>query len=259
MSYTVGDLFFSDWKQLSTKAAAEVYMLKNKIDATSPDKEEYGYLLIGLMRHLIKNSKLVDKINEAQVVDCFNELKETFLSKPFYHFPDLKGWQKPDEKMARCSFNQFIFADNEFSTYLALAQKDIDKAQIYLKRLAVTLYKKKPFYKRKAAEPWDKELVADQAERLKAKPHELLLIFFTFSHVREFVVKRCKQLLPATPPSAATDEPNVIVPTGSMWHEIMHAAARTLVFGTFAELGHANMYDVLDHLEKIARDKNAKS
>ncbi len=253
MSYTVGDLFYTDWKHLRTKAAAEVYMLKNKIDATSPDKEEYGYVLIGLMRNLIKNSALVDKLTEAQVVDCFNELKGTFLSKPFYHFPVLKGWHQPDEKMARCSFNQFIYADNEFSTYLALAQKDIEKAQIHLKRLAVTLYKKK------AAELWDKELVAERAERLKAKPHELLLIFFTFSHVRDFVVKRCKQLLPAPPPSAATDEPNVIVPTGSMWHEIMHAAARTLVFGTFAELGHANMYDVLDHLEKIARDKNAKS
>jgi len=250
-SYTVGDLFYTDWKQLRTKAAAEVYMLKTKIDATPADIEEYGYLLIGLMRHLIKNSRLVDQINEAQVVDCFNQLSETFLQQPFYHFPDVSGWHRPEEKMARCSFNQFIYADNEFTTYLTLAQKDPQKAENHLKRLAVTLYK------RKAIEQWDKECVDERVLKLKAKPHDFLLIFFTYAHCREFVVKRCKQLLP-TPPANPDAEPSSVVPSGSMWHDIMHAAARTLVFGTFAELGNANMYDVLDHLEKIAREKNAK-
>jgi hypothetical protein len=44
-----------------------------------------------------------------------------------------------------------------------------------------------------------------------------------------------------------------------MWHNIKHQAARTLVFGDFITLGQSNMYDVLDHLELIAKEKaNAK-
>jgi len=115
-----------------------------------------------------------------------------------------------------------------------------------LARLAATLYMPR----------FDKEQVAVDALRFAKLPlYKLQLVFFTYGHVREFVIKRCKHLLPSSP-AGEGEEQSKVVPTGPMWHNIKHQAARTLVFGDFVTLGRSNMYDVLDHLELIAKEKN---
>lgn len=234
--YSVSDLFYTDWKHLKPKVHEEVYALREVIKQYQPDQIEYGITLIRTLRLLRKRPLLVDKINEAQAVDIYNDLQ--FLNKPWFYFAELASdLRTPDEKMARCSFDQFIYADNEFSQYI------LTRDEKYLARLAATLYLKQ------SDEYFDPEVVAPRAESFAANNLPLLLVFFTFGHVRNFVVDRCKHLLPK-------GDGEMSGPSGPMWYEIKHQAAKTLVFGTFETLGRANMYSVLDHLNLLARDNH---
>lgn len=237
--YQVGDLFHTEWKHLATDVHAEVYTMQQQIKSISMDDVEYGILLIKILRALRKNIRLVDKINEARAVDIYNDL--AFLNQPWYFFPALSGagLLRPLDYLSKHSFDQFIYADNEFTAYL------VTNDAKYLNRLVATLYTD--------AATFDKEEVQLRADRLKLKAYELMLVFFTYAHVREFVVKRCKHLLPRTAGADSTPQAS-----GPLWHQIKHQAAATLVFGSFNELGKSNMYDVLDHLEVLATNNKPK-
>lgn len=253
-TYTVADLFFTRWEDLTPRVHSEVYALYNSLpEATDP---QYGFVLIQILRHLRKNKSLVNKINVEQAVDIFNDL--SFLKDPWYYFPHLANKAlalvKPDDQMARCSFDQFIYADNEFSSYL------VRQDQKYLHRMVVTLY---PLL---GDEYFDKETVEERAAAIagKLKPWQLNQVLFTFAQVRAHVMERCKTLLPKAPVLRQAQEPEPVgehvEPTGPMWYRIKHQAARTAVFGTFDQTGRANMYSVLDHLEILCQEKaNAKS
>lgn len=234
--YLVSDLFYTGWDQLGDKTKAQVFAMHQQLLQLHPETIEYGVALIAVMRQLRKAPLLVDKVTVEQLVDIYNEVKEQFLIKPWYDFPHLRGWTSPASKMATCSFDQFIYADNEFTMYM------ITEDTRHLKRLVATLYL------RPGDVSFDKEKV-EAREKVMIQQHPLELVFYTFLHVREFVVKRCKNLLP----KSAGEDNQKQTPSGPMWHEIKHAAARTLVFGSFDELGKANMYDVLDHLELLAK------
>ena len=252
--YTVKDLFFTHWKELSGKVHSEVYGLYNSLDGTNQETPEYGLTLIQILRRLRKNKTLVNKINVEQAVDIFNDLH--FLKDPWYYFPHLQNKAlalvTPDEKMARCSFDQFIYADNEFSSYL------VNHNAKHIYRLIATLY---PLL---GDQYFDPETVEERAAAIdgKVKPWLCSQVFFTFGQIRTHVMQRCKTLLPPSPkplpdqpvaePAEAAEPP---VATGPMWYRIKHQAARTLVFGTFEETGRANMYSVLDHLEILCQEK----
>lgn len=249
-SYTVPDLFFTQWEELTARVHSEVYALYNSLP--DPADPQYGFLLIQILRKLRKNKSLVNKINVEQAVDIFNDL--AFLKQPWYYFPQLKNkrlaMMTPDEKMARSSFDQFIYADNEFSSYLAQQDPNL------LNRLVVTLY---PLL---GDEYFDPETVEERAAAISGmlEPWQLNQVFFTFAQIREHVMKRCKTLLPPPPKPHPDDLPTGTVNTGPMWYRIKHQAARTLVFGTFQETGRANMYSVLDHLEILCKEQaDAKS
>jgi hypothetical protein len=261
--YQVNDLFFTDWKQLSPKSHLEVYVLQQKIKTDGiTETKRYGYQVIALLQRLRKNFKLINKINEEQAVDIYNDLK--FLDESWYYFRSLERYRfkkngliTPDEKLARHSFDRFIFADHEFTSYLYAVNAGIDEAQCrnYLVRLAITLYplRKDSFF--------DPETVDERTEGLgkMIKDWELQLVFFTYAHVRESIMKRCKHLLPQEPVKTYEEgqerEPPAVTPSGPMWHEIKHMAARTGALGPLNEVGRSRMYDVLDHLELIAKNK----
>lgn len=243
--YTVSDLFFTRWKDLSTMVHSEVYALYNSLP--EPADPQYGFILIQILRRLRKNKSLVNKVTVEQAVDIFNDL--SFLKDPWYYFPPLhtkrSALKAPDDKMARSSFDEFIYADNEFSNYIAKQEP------VYLHRLVVTLYRH--------SSEWyfDPETVNVRAAEItgKLKPYQLNQVFFTFGQVRGHIMKRCKTLLPPAPKQDPDDLPIGPVNTGPMWYRIKHQAARTLVFGTFQETGRANMYSVLDHLEILCKEQ----
>lgn len=255
--YAVSDLFYTSWKSLSNKAKAETFALYQQQLTFNKDTVEYGYLLIQVLRKLLKNPRLVDRIDEEQAVDIFNDL--VFLKEPWFNFPNLTyKLITPEDQLARHTFDHFIYADNEFTTFLATQnspQSTVNSPQ-YLKRLVVTLYKEKGdgFF--------DKECVEERAAKLQLKEWQLLCVFFTFMHVRASLMKRCKTLFPASPktlPDGTVIEQEKVKPTGPMWLEMKHRLAETKPFQGYDAAGRANMYAALDYLEDIAKQNlNAK-
>lgn len=241
--YSVSDLFYTSWHQLSVKKHAEVYALLQMLEQAEKGSVRYGALLINILRLLRRKYWVGDRINEEQAVDIFNDL--TFLHEPWYYFPaiDNKGLVKPDEKMARHTLDHFIYADNEYSSFLAMRD---DK---YLRRLLVTLY----------MATFDKEAVEDLAHRVWLEDHKLTLVFFTYAQIREFVMKRCKTLLPKGPKPKEDETPEPIRPTGSMWLKIKHRLSETPAFQGFDTAGKAGMYDALDYLEGLAQQQAQKT
>lgn len=252
--YTVPDLFYTRWEDLHPRDHCYVYALYQAAQQTDKDDTKHGVYLLQILRQLRRNKLLASKITVAQAVDCFHDLR--FLAEPWYHFPHLDNKAlalvRPDDKMARSSFDQFIYADNEFTSFLAAAKDDHGKER-FLYRLIVTLYL---LSGEEYFDPETVELRARVAREAKAfKDWQLSLVYYTFAQVREHIMKRCKNLLPAS--SGESSKPK---PSGPAWYRIKHQAARTHVFGSFQETGRANMYSVLDHLEILLQEQkdNAK-
>lgn len=247
--FKVTDVFYSAWADLTPKQQVEVYTLWLKMKSMDGQLSiAYSTHMLLIMRQLRKNQRVIDQMNEAQVVDCFNEIKG-FLDEPWYNFPPLnlpQGGDKPADKMATSTFDHFIYADNEFSLFL------IKKDDIHLKRLVATLYQ----------ENFNKEAVEGIASRLKLSEWQLLHVFYTFKHVREFVMKRCKNLMPPPPVHPETGE--IIkdetgpVATGAMWLKLKHRLAETPAFAGYDKAGQANMYSALDYLEDLAIQANER-
>lgn len=237
-TYKVSDLFYTTWKELTPKVQARVYMLQQEATQQDIGSIQYGCTVIQVLRHLRKNATLVNKLTVEQAVDIYNDLK--FLTEPWYHFPALKNFITPEEKMARHTFDQFIYADNEFTMYLAT--HDLK----YLRRLIVTLYQKP------GDNFFDKECVEQRERKLKAKDYELALVFYTYAQVREFVTGRCKVLLPK---GKGNDDEQTITPTGSLWLQLKHRLAETPAFQGYDNAGRSNMYSSLDYLEDLAQLK----
>lgn len=250
-TYIVSDLFYTDWNQLTPLQHIEVFALQQQLNLLDTGSVAYGLHLIKILRCIRKNKRLVGKINEAQAVDIFNDLK--FLRDPWLYFPIKKfstGLHAPEEKMATHTFDHFIYADNEFTSYLATQDRK------YLARLAVTLYRAK------GEVIFDKECVDERAAKLrKIKPWQEDLVFCSYAQIRNFITKRCKTLLPTSPrpsPGGEGDKVEKAVPTGGMWLKLKHRLAETAAFQGYDNAGRANMYSALDYLEDLAQLKEKK-
>ncbi len=247
--YVVDDLFFTSWDQLSDMVRTEVFALHQELKVMEVGSVQYGYHLIQILRRLRKNWRLVDKINEAQAVDIFNDL--AFLKTPWYNFPKLTyKLITPDDYLARHTFQQFIYADNEFTTFLATQDNK------YLVRLVATLYKQNGDWL------FDKEAVEGRAAYLRhrIKDWELKAVMFSYMHVRDKLMSRCKTLFPALSQTSPDGEvvATKVVPTGKMWLQLKHRLAETKAFAGMETAERANMYSALDYLEDIAQH-NAKT
>ena len=103
--YTVTDLFYTQWSELSVRQRIKVHEL-NQMRQDLP-LDQHGTYIILIMRELRKRPLLVDRLNEAQVVDIFNSL--TFLNEPWLFFAapparlKLRGYAAPDPKMGNLS------------------------------------------------------------------------------------------------------------------------------------------------------------
>lgn len=248
--YQVSDLFFTRWEELSAMIHAEVYALQQLARQEQKESIQYGLRVIGVLRNLRKNKRLVNQINEAQAVDIYNDLK--FLDEPWTYFPvkvlpTSDGLlYAPDDKMATHTFDHFIYADNEFTSFLATQERK------YLLRLAATLYRKKgELY-------LDKEQVEHRSALLAdLKPWQEALIFATYGHIREFISRRCKTLLPP-PPRPEPGEKEEVRPSGPMWLKLKHRLSETPAFQGYETAGRANVYAALDYLEDLAQRKEEK-
>lgn len=246
--YSVRDLFLTTWTDMKSRPRrhAEVYHFYQALRELDPATPQWGVLMIQVLRRVRKNPQLVDQITEIQAVDIFHDIERTMLSQPWYFFPELgTDVTTPDEQLARTTFDQFIYADKEFSLFVRAAWQKQPETELrrLLCRLTACIYQRK--HRKFDPENVDHEAAVYQR---KLHPWELQLIQFTYAHVRQAIVDRCPTLLPKGSTEA---EPQS---TGPMWAKIKHEVARTGVFGTFPQVGNARVYDVLDHLELLSKE-----
>ncbi len=250
--YTVTDLFYTSWDDLTAQARTEVYALYHALQEQKKGSIEYGLHLIQIMRRLRKNFRLVNKINESQTVDIFNDL--TFFEKSWYKFPNLTyKLITPEDQLVRHTFDHFIYADHEFTCYQAKPERK------YLVQLVCALYKQKG-----DGEYLDRQVIDDRAMLLakKIKDWELQCVFFTYMHVRGFVMSRCKTLFPKQKLATVEGEEPLaeqkVIPTGPRWLQLKHRLAETRAFPGLEKAERANMYSALDYLEDIAQQNSKK-
>lgn len=235
--YTVTDLFYTQWSELSVRQRIKVHEL-NQMRQDLP-LDQHGTYIILIMRELRKRPLLVDRLNEAQVVDIFNSL--TFLNEPWLFFAapparlKLRGYAAPDPKMGNLSFDHFIYADDEFTKV-----GGDDKAALqHMQTLAARLYS-------------PGKLVTNKSYKLPAA--NALFVkqaFYTFGNVRDYIVRNCRHLFP---PKSDEDEVPQKFSALQLWTDMKFALAEHGTFGTYKEVGEQPLYEVITYLEKRAKE-----
>ena len=252
-TYNIDDLFFTSWKQIPTGYHAQLIDLRYRLDTTKAQEmwAAYGHLAIQVLRILRKNKSLVAKINVEQAVDCLNDLK--FLHETWYHFPpgEDSRFVAPDEYMNNRSFNQFVWADAQFTKFCVLdyqgkqsRKTDDIQINIAINKLIAILYT--------APERFDEREIHNSSCTVdqKMKPFEKAVVLHTFANVREYIVKeRCPNLFPSTSDNTGYSVP---VYTGKMWLNLRYDLSETPSFQGLEAAKNAWLYDALDLLEKKA-------
>jgi hypothetical protein len=261
-AYKVSDLFYTSWQHVSPRHLVDGYTAYSSLQAYEPGSVEYGKALIMTMRALRKNWRLVDQITVEQAVDIFNEIAPE-LSKPWYTFPQQRIAFRfqfifaPKEKMGNRTFDHLVYADS--CLMKVIANTDPQKQHAELSRLAAILYTGagEQFYN-------DREVTAKQLHWQKNLEHwQLQAIFYTFVHIKKYIVDNCVHLFEQAKGAAGTGTARV-TDSMPMWSEIKFILAESGVFGTFDEVGKTDLYKVINYLESKAKKQkedaaNAKS
>lgn len=257
--YSVTDLFFGSYADLSVKNLAQLGSLRRSwlhlrnqlLRAEEPDESlsrQYGLVSISILRLLRRRPLLVDRITVPQALDCLKEL--TFLERGWYFFPKINGFESPDEYMHNRTFDHFVYADHELSKIglkYNIERNDMARLAACIYNIPGQIHFNEDEVEKRAA------MLLDQA-----KSGELELVMQTFANVREWLVLRCSTLFPPT--SAGAVE---LKTTGPLWKEMKVRTAELRL--TWKDpgnketnyVGHARYLEVMDHLESIAKRKDA--
>lgn len=260
-TYSITHLFHTSWEQLSPMKVAIIAGLQARMQELDKESIEYGRLLIEVLYTARKNKRLVAKINVDQAVDIYNDLQ--FLNHPWTYFPLKRLTTRhyllsaPDERMHDRSFDHFIYADNEFTTYLALEQmRPGDKPnKVYLSRLAATLYTRPDIDIH-----FNPDTIEPRAALLEKsiQPWQQSLILHTYANIRKSITARCPVLFNAPPEGTEPPpEDNIkpIKPTGPMWLKLKYRLAETPAFQGYQVAARAPLYTALDYLEDLSKQK----
>ena len=266
--YQITDLFHTSWQALTQKQCyrivfgARMYKgiyVPGRLPMDAEMQVASDYLLDVLRTAALPGKwRMIDtQTTEEQKIDLFHDLPLLKPENAFRQFPvkAIKSLRRnlhlvaPDESMANSTFGQFKFADNEF-TRLAYFQQtgDAYKVNEQLNRLVATLYLP-------SGENFDKSMVSEYAEQVEqiAFTWQKALILEAYANTREFVIGRCPTFWPKSEHKEGEAAP--AVPTGPIWHELHYDLAESEAFKGFDTVESANMYNVFDYLEKLAKRK----
>lgn len=254
-TYSISELFFTSWEQLNAPQMIKLIHLRNQLQQTK--KEElwgsYGYLSIQTLKLLTRNASLVGKIDVQQAVDCVNDLK--FIHEPWYHFEPAGQWpmyEPPEERMHNRTFDQFIYADAEFTKFCVLdyrgklsGKPDETQMNLAIYKLIGILYT--------PPKRFDSAKIHSRALSIRhwMPQEEQALVLHTFANIRQYIVKeRCKNLfnVPDTDPKKETPP----VYSGEMWMKLRYNLSETPTFQGMQTTKNAPLFDALDTLEQKA-------
>jgi len=250
-SYSVSDLFYTDWNKISPQKIVEGYSHFCNTKTFEPGSEHHGASIIFTLRALRKNWRLVDKVNVAQAVDIFNEL-EPNLSKPWTTFflnkvtANVRWYFAPADKMSNRTFDHFIYADSCLTK--SIHHKDEKLVQEELARLVAILYLPS------GELHYQDEVVQRRTELFKKelKPWQLLFVMYTFGHIKKRIIDGCPNLFPKS--NSGSGE--TVKDTLPMWFDIKMQLANSGIFGDYEKVGRTGLYHVINALESLNRDKN---
>jgi hypothetical protein len=236
--YQVADLFHTQWSELSAAQRVKVHEL-NVARCEQPVEQQGTYIIL-IMRELRKRPLLVDRLNEAKVVDIFNSL--TFLTEPWLFFAapparlKLRGYAAPDAKMGNLTFDHFIYADSEFTQCAG------DKAAQHMESLTAILYQ-------------PGKLITNKTHKLPISidPMFSRQAFYTFGNVRDYIVRNCQHLFPKSDDDKPTPKNFSAL---QLWTDMKYVLAEQGLFGTYKQVGEQPLYEVITYLEKRAKEPN---
>ena len=262
----ISDLFFSEWQQLHSKKAYRVLFSQRQYkaihdDQNSPNNADLsigGYHLKNVLKACAKPRKwsTIKKLDPAQLVDIYHDL---FIHTPFTEFfvkrlsSQLSGLAlvAPDQALANMSFGQFKYADHEFSKMaMALEVGDLTAADLQINRLVATLYVVD-------GDVFDRNLVDQLARQIDrfAFPWQKELVVEAYANTRQNLMDRCPNLFPQPAETKDHDTRPPVQATGPMWHDMHYdIAIRGEAFKDFDSISAANIYDLIDYLEKVATE-----
>jgi hypothetical protein len=274
--YTVSDLFFTRWEDLTAKQIIILIELTAALQKLESGTTEHGLVIIQILRTLRKNKALVSKLEVDQAVDIFNDIKffqrkaDGSFETPWLFFP-VEGFTTNNFFFARPelngslpmfnrSFQQLVYADSAFSGFCVLnhalssgeggvrlqLERDMQEA---IASLVAVLYTPKELF-----DVADMEVRARQVP-LKLNRQKQELVLHTYANVRSFITSRCPNLFPS-PLEEAQGEVEPPTFTGPMWMDLRYDLAKTEVFKGFKTANDAGIYDALDFLEtEIIKNK----
>ena len=184
-------------------------------------------------------------------VDCFNDRK--FIHRPWYHFPKLPALPHPGEKLHNRYFNQFIYADAAFSKFCVIEHK-ARNIKDYKQEEAIQSVNELIGILYCEPEKFDEQLITDRGLIMANQVEEFqkAVILHTFANVREYIVKhRCPTLFPS---GGDDDTERPPVYTGETWYYLRFDVSETPTFQGMETTRKAWIYEVLDLLEKKARE-----
>jgi hypothetical protein len=276
-SVKITDIFKTRWEELNAKEIIDVISISEKLHQTE-DKasQQYGILVISMLRLLRRDKRMVSKIDEEQAVDCFNDI--TFFNRnqhgefltPWLHFPipgfnfDSKRFREPEKigglPMYNLIFDQLVYADAAFSNFCVMNH---EYQKFYSKELKKEMDENVNgligvlYTPPEAFDPVNIDMHANIVS-LKLNTLERALILHTYANIRNFIMDRCTNLFPRQeeendlPPAAP-------VQTGPMWMNLRYDLAETEAFKSLQTARKALIYDALDYLDRKAFDLKQKS
>ncbi|MCO6367856.1 hypothetical protein GBO34_00825 [Roseivirga pacifica] len=270
-TFQISDLFHTSWDSLTPKKCwriifgMRVYAAIHQTDKKRLDSElatAADFMLEALKAAALPGKwKLINKqTTNEQKIDIYHDLFFHKEEYPFRHFPianfsSLRNGLRltaPEEAMSNCTYGQFKYADNEFSKMvMAKEQGDEQAAEEQINRLVASVYLPKSGKFQKNAT----DQLADKIGRV-AFPWQKELVVEAYANTRQGIIARCPTFWPQPEESA---EPTAAQATGPQWHELHFNIAESEVFKGFTTVDQANMYDVFDYLEALAKRKTTKT
>ena len=216
-----------------------------------------GYLINRTLKSLTTNKKTLRKLTAIQRVACFYDLP--ILNEPWLDFP-IKRIRKvkfipPQEKLLDFTFQRWKVTDAKFTKYLCLCHEKAHEERIdtELQKFLACIYTH-------PVDGWDENLLQPYGQELfRLMPRwEQELTLETFAHIRNHIISRFPDLFPK--PQEEEDTDHTPTYSGQLWQNMHYDIAETEAFTGVQDVANANMYVVLQYLQKIViRNQNLKN
>lgn len=249
MEVHISNLIKPSWTALDQLDAWRVIFFLDRIKESlkKSNYSTYGYSVRGLLSLCFRSKKNYKKCTPDQLVDIYND-PSLFFHKPLTSFYTKKvkagstRLYAPLDDVENITFSHFKYLDGAFTALLVTEHmKQTDQLQAATDKFIATLFTDKTGF--------DKTKVEQYAGRIKLMPFQVSLLVIAYANIRAAMMSRCPHLFPKVDDDEKTTpyEPTY---TGQMWHNLHMEIAETPAFQGYENVSNANVYDVLDYLEK---------